>query len=181
MQEFVLSEQSKSFREWKNPSVELYLDIYLFNWTNYEKFSDQKEYEKPIFEELGPYRFRETRDKINIHFNENNSTVTYNPISYYTFDAEGSNGTLDDIVTNLNIAAIGAAGQSSSFDYKKRKIISWAINAYDQELTTSKTVRELLFEGYEDDMLSAGKAGIVENFDMSHIPYDKIGWFYMVI
>ena len=38
----------------------------------------------------------------------------------------------------------------------------------------------LLISGYEDNMVLMGKANMIEGFDISHIPYDKIGFFYMV-
>jgi hypothetical protein len=40
--------------------------------------------------------------------------------------------------------------------------------------------KRLLFSGYEDNMVLMGKANMIEGFDISHIPYDKIGFFYMV-
>lgn len=173
-----LSATSKSFSEWKSPTVPLHLDIYLFNWTNPEEISNENV--KPIFTQHGPYRFRETRDKEDVKFHDRDSTVSYKPISYYYFDSEGSNGTLDDVIVNLNIVAIGAAGQAVTMQYKKRKVISMALNAYEEELTVAKSVRELLFEGYEDDLVTAGKEGVTPEFNPDDIPFDKIGWFYKV-
>jgi scavenger receptor class B, member 1 len=135
---------------------------------------------KPSFVQLGPYRFREVRDKQDIKFNNRDSTVSYNPISSYFFDAEGSNGTLDDIILNVNIVAIGAAGQATHMTYKQKKIVSMGLNSYEEKFTVAKTARELLFEGYEDEMVLAGKEGMVQGFDPVDIPFDKIGWFYKV-
>lgn len=120
--------------------------MYLFNWTNAEEFV-YPNYPKPVFEELGPYRFREFRDKVDLKFHEHNSTVSYKPISTYVFDEEGSNGSLDDIVININMVAIGAAAQSTKMEYTKRKVISQALTGYDEYITVNKTARELLFEG----------------------------------
>lgn len=168
---------AKSFQEWKKPNVPLYFDVYFFNYTNSEELEDHNI--KPTFVELGPYRFREIRDKQEIKFNRD-STVTYKPISNYYFDAEASNGTLDDVIVNINIVAIGAAGQAATMDYRKKKIVSMALNLYEEKVVIAKTARELLFEGYEDDMVLAGREGIVEGFDPSDIPFDRIGWFYKV-
>lgn len=104
-------------------------------------------------EEIGPYRFREIRDKKNITFNKRNSTVSYRTISTFYFVEDESNGTLDDEITQLNIVAVGASAQAAHMDYKKRKTVSFGLNAYKQELAVTKTARELLFEGYEDDMV----------------------------
>lgn len=174
----MLSPTSKSFEQWKKPSVPLYLDIYLFNWTNSEDFHDETA--KPILNEIGPYRFREIRDKKNITFNDHNSTVSYRTFSTFYFDEDGSNGTLDDVVTQLNIVAVGASAQALNMDYVKRKHVSLGLNVFKQELTTSKAVREILFEGYVDDMVLLGQEGLIEGFDAQDIPYDRIGWFYLV-
>lgn len=163
--------------------MSLYFDVYFWNWTNPDEFlqtENSDEINVPKFTQLGPYRFKETRDKEDVTFHERDSTVTYNPISYYYFDAEGSNGTLDDVIVNINIVAIGAAGQSINMEYKKRKVISMGLNSYEEYVTVAKTARELLFEGYEDDMVLAGKEGIVEDFNPEDIPFDRIGWFYKV-
>lgn len=160
------------------PSVPLYLDVYFFNWTNSEDFLNETT--KPIMSEIGPYRFREIRDKKNIAFNDHNSTVSYRTFSTFYFDEDGSNGTLDDEITQLNIVAVGASAQALNMDYVKRKHVSIGLNVYKQNLTTTKTARELLFEGYEDDMVLIGREGLIEGFDVKDIPYDRIGWFYLV-
>jgi scavenger receptor class B protein 1 len=159
--------------------VELYFDVYLFNWTNYDKFA-YPDFEKPRFRQHGPYRFREVRDKVDIEFNGDNATVSYRVLNNYYFDGEGSEGSLDDVITNINMVAIGAAAQSMTFDYHMRKVMSQVLNGYYEDIFVTKTARELLFEGYDDDMVTMGKMGSVAGFDMSSIPYDKIGWFYLV-
>jgi scavenger receptor class B, member 1 len=158
--------------------VPLYLDVYFFNWTNSEDFPDDPK--TPNLQEIGPYRFREVRDKKNITFNDHNSTVSYRSMSTFFFDEEGSNGTLDDVITQLNIVAVGASAQAMRLDYEKRKYISMGLNSYEQKLVISKTVRELLFDGYEDNMVLMGREGLVHGFDVKDNPYDKIGWFYLV-
>lgn len=155
----------------------LYLDVYFFNWTNPEDFLDETK--KPVLNEIGPYRFREIRDKEKIVFNDN-STVSYRTKSTFYFDEVGSNGTLDDVITQLNIVAVGASAQALSMDYVKRKHVSLGLKVYDQELSISKTARELLFEGYEDNMVLMGREGLIDGFDATDIPYDRIGWFYLV-
>lgn len=174
----MLGPNSKSFEEWKKPSVPLYLDVYFFNWTNPEDFLDETT--KPLMKEIGPYRFREIRDKKIVAFNSQNSTVTYRTFSTFFFDRDGSNGTLDDVITQLNMVAVGASAQALNMEYLKRKLVSVGLSAYKQQLVHSKTARELLFEGYEDDMVLMGREGLIEGFDVQDIPYDRIGWFYLV-
>lgn len=156
----------------------LYLDVYFFNWTNPQDFLDVTK--KPVMKEIGPYRFREIRDKKIIAFNDHNSTVSYKTFSTFFFDEAGSNGTLDDVITQLNMVAVGASAQAMTMEYVKQKHISLGLKLYNQEVVITKTARELLFEGYEDDMVLMGREGLIEGFDVKDIPYDRIGWFYLV-
>lgn len=52
--EMKLKPGSVSFTQWQKPKIDLFMDIYLFNWTNPESFLDHST--KPILQELGPYR-----------------------------------------------------------------------------------------------------------------------------
>lgn len=45
-------------------------------------------------------------------------------------------------------------------------------------LTVTKTVRELLFEGYEDLILDL--VNKINDSTLPTIPFDKFGWFYAV-
>lgn len=98
-----LNPDSPAYDGWKVSPLPLHFDVYLFNWTNPEDFkADSKK--KPRFQELGPYRFREIPDKVNIEWNSNN-TVSFRKKALFFFDAQGSNGTLDDIITTVDTVA----------------------------------------------------------------------------
>lgn len=83
----------------------MFFDIYLFNWTNPSNFSEDSEFEKPILEQIGPYRFVEKTDKVDIVWNSNR-TVSFRKKSTYFFDPVNSKGRLDDSITTLNIVAL---------------------------------------------------------------------------
>ncbi|CAO1400864.1 unnamed protein product [Diamesa serratosioi] len=171
--ELQLTPDSRSFQEWKKPSVPLYMDFYFFNWTNPQDLSDHST--KPIMEELGPYRFREKPQKVNITFNDN-STVSYKTMSTFFFDVEGSNGTLDDIITTINVVSVGAAAKARNWPYLQQKTVSMGLTVYQQEIHVTKQARELLFDGYEDNMVLMAKENPM--FDTGEIPFDRIGFFY---
>jgi hypothetical protein len=46
-----------------------------------------------------------------------------------------------------------------------------------EPLFVTKTVGQLMFEGYEDELLNITSALNVSEF---HVPFDKFGWFYPV-
>lgn len=175
MQELELKPGSKSHQQWKETDLPLYLDIYLFNWTNPDDFEDP--HIKPHFVELGPYRFREFQEKSNITWNKN-STVSYRKKSTYHFHKDGSKGSLEDVVTSVNIIALSAANRARTWSYVKQKSVSLGLALYHQNVHVTKTANEWLFEGYEDDMITLAKGMPI--LDAGDIPYDKFGWFYMV-
>lgn len=80
------------------------IDIYLFNWTNPEEFLDHST--KPILVQCGPYVFTEKPDKVNITWHPENSTVSYMKKSRFYFDETKSNGSLDDVITSLNVVPL---------------------------------------------------------------------------
>ncbi|XP_046382371.1 protein peste-like isoform X2 [Ischnura elegans] len=94
-----LSESSKSFEIWRDTPVPMSLTVYFFNWTNPNKLRTN---EKPAFSEMGPYTFREFHEKVNLSFHEND-TVTFQQVRTWKFDPSCSNGSLDDLVTTINV------------------------------------------------------------------------------
>lgn len=94
---------TRSFEMWKTPPMKMSIDIYLFNWTNPTAF---EAWEKPVLEEIGPYRFTEMMDKVDIEWSPQNASVSYRKKSTYFFDEAGSKGRLNDTITTLNIVAL---------------------------------------------------------------------------
>ncbi|XP_055642568.1 protein peste [Toxorhynchites rutilus septentrionalis] len=163
---------SRGYDAWVSPPFPLSMDVYFFNWTNPEDLWNHTS--KPILEELGPYRFTERPEKVDIEWHDRNATVSYRKKSVYFFDEEGSNGSLDDVISSINVVALSAAHRARSWNYVKQKGVSMGLNLYNQKVYVAKTAGELLFDGYEDDMVLMGK----QLFDASEVPFDRVGWFY---
>uniref|UniRef100_A0A182PCU4 Uncharacterized protein n=1 Tax=Anopheles epiroticus TaxID=199890 RepID=A0A182PCU4_9DIPT len=104
LKELKLRPGSRSYDSWVSPPFPLAMDVYFFNWTNPEDITNHST--KPILEELGPYRFIEHPTKVDIEWHDENSTVSYRKKSLYYFDEEGSNGSLDDVISSINIVAV---------------------------------------------------------------------------
>nr|CAI5833432.1 unnamed protein product [Callosobruchus analis] len=104
--EFILKEAlkfsptSKSFDAWKTNNPPLTMDIYIFNWTNPQDVLDDDSV-KPEFEEVGPYRFKEIKDKLNITWSDN-QTVSFMFKKTYYFDVENSVRQLNDSICTIN-------------------------------------------------------------------------------
>lgn len=145
--------------------------MYLFNWTNPEKFTINK----PHFTQVGPYYFREVRQKDNVKFNHENKTVSYRQRRFWYYDAKRSNGSLDEIVTNLDGVATSAVHKIRYWDPDWQKSLSFLMSSTSRRLYTSKKVDEWLFTGYSDNLLTMGKMMPIED-----VPnFDRFGWFYM--
>ncbi|GAB1863256.1 Scavenger receptor class B member 1 [Camponotus japonicus] len=166
-----LSPTSNSFEIWYDTSKlpPMFMEVYLFNWTNPEELGKKK----PHFDQIGPYCFREVRQKDNITFHHENKTVSYLQRRLWYFDAERSNGTLNDTVSQLDVVAASAVHKIRYWDYDWQKSLSFLL--LDRNLSTIKTVDELLFTGYSDSLLTMGKMMVND----PEIPiFDRFGWFY---
>lgn len=86
---------------WKETPIPMYIEFYLYNWTNWKSVVDSKWIEKPSFEEHGPYTYSEKHIRKEVIFNDNH-TVTYKTQRIWHYVPEKSKGSLDDLITTLN-------------------------------------------------------------------------------
>lgn len=168
-----LTPSSKAYELWKDTSglPPMYLKIYFFNWTN----PDELRTSKPVLQQLGPYAFREVREKLNIVFHPENHTVSYFQRRYWYFEQDESNGSLEDEITQLNIVAISAAHKIRYWDTMLQSSLSLLLKT--SQIYVKKTVNQLLFSGYDDPLISLGKIAITDDEELP--PFDRFGWFYM--
>ncbi|KAF2887476.1 hypothetical protein ILUMI_18697 [Ignelater luminosus] len=96
---FVLKPNTLFANTWRKMPVTVPTDVYFFNWTNAEDFHDINI--KPRFEQVGPYRFLQNMEKVNVVWNENN-TVTFNQVRYWNFDDKYTKRMLSDKITSMN-------------------------------------------------------------------------------
>lgn len=80
------------------------------------------------------------------------------------------------MLKSLFFSLQSAANRARSWNYVKQKGVSMGLGLYDQDVYVVKTAGELLFDGYEDNMVLMGK----QLFDASEVPFDRVGWFYTV-
>lgn len=149
--------ESKSFPGWRNPSLPIYMKFHFFNVTN---VNDVMTGEKPIVEEVGPYVYRELREKVNITFNEDNSEVSYNEKISFFFEPSMSTGSEGDVVSNYNLPFIGtvSALQQAVRDGNPKArlailLLNGKVMANKITLFTFNTVQELLW-GHTSDFFN---------------------------
>ncbi|CAK1540786.1 unnamed protein product [Leptosia nina] len=168
-----LKPDTRSFRDWVAPTVPLFFEVYLFNWTNPENFPE----ETPNLVELGPYRFREHRRHVNISWFPENGTMAYMTQRTWYFDADTSNGTLEDNVTIINVIAASAIYRARHWGYLRQKGLSMGLAMFGQGISVSRLAGELLFEGYDDPLMEIAK-NLPASTTGGAPPLDRFGLFY---
>lgn len=173
--EMPLTPTSKAFEVWNDTSSlpPMYLKVYYFNWTNPEELLVPGT--KPNLVQVGPYTFREIRQKVNVSFHPENYTVSYFQRKWWYYHPEYSNGSLTDNITQLNPVALSAAHKTRYWQDVLQNTLSFMLSSSKVHIT--KTVNEWLFAGYDDSLIRIGRLAAMEGDDTP--PFDRFGWFYM--
>lgn len=101
MQQLELRNGSMVYNNWIVTPLPMYLEFNLFNWTNADEAHVAGVV--PRFVEMGPYVFEERHERVAIEWHPENGTVSYNQTRTWHFRGDMTNGSLDDVVTNLNV------------------------------------------------------------------------------
>lgn len=163
---------------WQSPTIQIDVDLYIFNWTNAEDVTNTTI--KPRFEELGPYRFTEKMQKLNVEWHDDNSTVSYMRKSRFDFVPEKSAGLPTDRVVAPNLIIVGLYQKMLRVNPFMRSLMIMALNVYGKETTMVKTASEWMFDGFETPLIKMGKVippGLVPEMDFD---YEKVGYAYPV-
>lgn len=171
--QMALTSTSTTFGMWEETPIPMYIEVYLFNCTNAEEFEKYPQNVTPEFIELGPYIFSEHHIKVNLSWNEN-GTVTFQQRRIWHFVPERSNGTLRDEITNINVIAVTVEFMIRNMNPLVQIVVDRLVENVEP-LFVTKTVGQLMFEGYEDDLLNLTATLNVSDFQ---VPFDKFGWFY---
>lgn len=87
---------------WRETPIPMYMQFYLWNFTNADEVEKSKWEIKPKLEQCGPYVYYEHHIRENVTYNDNNNTLTYKTRRVWHFKPEMSNGTLADKITTIN-------------------------------------------------------------------------------
>lgn len=157
-----------AYENWaKTPRVQT--DIYFFNWTNADQNKNHSI--KPEFEEIGPYRFYEIRSKENITWHDD--YVNYVTTTTTFFDQKNSPRNLSDVITTLNVVAVGITYVSRFQSFWTKKMISFGLSSKISDVYITKSAAELLFDGYDDPIL-----GLLSKIPLISAVPEKGGMFF---
>lgn len=145
----VLQNGTKVFDSWEKPPLPVYIQFYFFNVTNPEEILRG---EVPLLEEVGPYTYRELRNKANIQFGDNGTTISAVTNKAYVFEQNQSVGDPKvDLIRTINIPLLTVVELAQL--PLLREIIEAMLKAYQQTLFVTHSAHELLW-GYKDEILS---------------------------
>ncbi|CAG9862239.1 unnamed protein product [Phyllotreta striolata] len=130
----------------RSPPVQT--DYYFFNWTNAGNINASV---KPEFSETGPYRFYEIKGKANVTWNEN--FVEYATTTTAFFDGKPSDRNLSDVITTINPVALSISYSTRFQNFWAKKLVSFGLSSKIQNISITKSVGELLYDGYDDPIL----------------------------
>ena len=150
-EKLVLKPNSEVLKQWKDPSVPIYLQFFIFDVANP---TEARQNERPYLVQKGPYSYREHRPKKNITWNSNTDSVTYNEIMSFVFDAETSCDSCNpftDTVTTVNIPLVALAEAAKNLPTFVRAGIATIFGGFSENLFTKRRVHDLLW-GYPDPM-----------------------------
>ena len=86
-------------------------------------------------------------------------------------------GPLTDLITTINLPAVTAA-EAARGNFFMEWGVSDMLSTLEAKIFVRKTVGELLFDGYEDQIMDIGSA---LGLGQGDVVLEKFGWFYKVI
>uniref|UniRef100_A0A2M4BKE1 Scavenger receptor class B member 1 n=1 Tax=Anopheles marajoara TaxID=58244 RepID=A0A2M4BKE1_9DIPT len=161
----------QSFGWWSRPPVEPIIRIFVYNVTNADEFLNNGT--KPILDELGPYVYVQTWEKVNIKENPN-GTISYNQKRVYIFNEDLSGGMEDDVVIVPNIPMLSATSQSKHAARFLRLAMASIMDILKIKPFVEVSVGQLLW-GYEDPLLKLAKDVVPKE---QKLPYEEFGLMY---
>lgn len=170
--ELVLTNTSKSYQLWKDTPIPIYMNVYMFNWTNSKEVVESNWTIKPQLRECGPYVFSEHHVRVNVSWNTENQTVTFQQVKTWKFVPSLSNGTLNDSITNINPIVTVIGNKARNLPVFLKEALNLLLVKMHETLYFTKTVGDLIFVGVDDPVLKA-----LDKFHVK-LPFKKFGWFY---
>ncbi|KFB44704.1 AGAP008179-PA-like protein [Anopheles sinensis] len=181
--EFVLVPGTELYDNWYDPPVDMYLELYLWNWTNADDY--RQENYKPHLEQIGPYTFLERHERVNLEWSEDEELLTFQQKRIWHYVPEKSVGDYEnDRVVTISPVLL-TVGYALRNEPEFLPLIDGLImlNGLATSPFYNILVREMIFEGY-DDFLLTSLLSLLEILPPGSLPpielppYTKFGWFY---
>lgn len=151
----VLKNDSILLERWSKPTVPMFFKVWVFDVQNAQEVIDKKG-TKPKLRELGPFVFRLKRQKDIVSFAADNLYFTER--RNYHFLPELSCCAINTTVTIPNVPLVSVVDRALSYQLPLvsrfvPRLINRAIQSLREQLFIRRQVREILFEGYDVQLL----------------------------
>ncbi|XP_016948085.1 lysosome membrane protein 2 [Drosophila biarmipes] len=156
-------------RLWLSPPLDVYINVYMFNYTNVDEFTAGRA-SKMQLQEVGPYVYQEILTNHDVTYNEANNTITYTPKREYIFIRERSVGDPKvDRIRAPNIPLMGVTTLASSLSMFAALGLSAITRQLDSQPMLEMTVHDYMW-GYEDHLVE-----LASRFVPSWIDFKSFG------
>lgn len=166
MTELQIKNGTDNFLMWQRPTVRVLYKIHLFNYTNVEDFENGRA-EKLKVEDVGPYIYRETLQRVNPVFHKN-GTISYQEVRTYQWEDGRSD---KEILVVPNFLLFAAMAYLRDYSYIYHITLSTILAGLRAKTFKKLSANEFLW-GYDDELFNYGKPLISLK---QHIPFDKFG------
>jgi len=151
----VLKNNSMLLEKWSKPNVPMYFKVWVFNVENAQEVLERRGARVQL-KELGPFVFHLRRQKDIVSFAGDN--LYYTERKVYHFSPELSCCAINTTVTIPNIPLVAVVDRALSYNLPLvgrfiPRLINRAIQSLREQLFVRKQVREILFDGYEVELL----------------------------
>ena len=170
-QKVKLVPSTEIYENWLTIPLDLYMSFYIFNLKNGAEF--EKNGTKPVFEEIGPFVYRETRTREDMVNNFNN-TITYKERRILHFVPELSAYDETYPITTINVAAMTAVSYVKYKPNFEESLVNLALKLTGETLLTTQPFNKLMF-GYRDPLLE-----ILSKISKDIVPSGEISLFFNV-
>ncbi|KJH42560.1 CD36 family protein [Dictyocaulus viviparus] len=157
---------SQSVLMMANPPMRNVVRFFLFNVTNVDEIIYEEA--KPRVVETSSYAVIESEQKRFLRWNMNGTEMSYQNFKEYDYSKEYTcpHCSWNDIVTIPNPTGIGAAADLRDPQYNitplAQKLLGFGLLLLGEYPFVSHTVKEILFDGYNDALLDAGNSELVK-------------------
>jgi len=160
-----------SFDWWLQRPFSMMYKIRVFNYTNVDKFESGED-ERLRVQELGPYIYAETLNRVNVVMHGNGTVTFQEKRSYEWVGGRPDN----DVVLVPNVPLMFATAFARDLSFTMRLVVSTVLKSLHERPFINETVGGFLW-GYDTKLFDIAKPFMMFQRD---IPFDKFGLLAIV-
>ncbi|XP_018567422.1 scavenger receptor class B member 1-like isoform X2 [Anoplophora glabripennis] len=152
----VISNSSNNIKMWTNPSPKSLVKVHIFNYTNLKEY-DNKWDKKLKVQEVGPYVYEESLERVNVQFDDDGNFVSFQEKRSYNFRPDLSKGKQSDQVHVPNIPLMAGTAMSKYHNYFVRLAFSSFLTGLDEKPFVTLPADKFII-GYRNKLLDLSQS-----------------------